>query len=128
MRVEEQPVIRVEVKDLLRKVEELRDEGCRLVQMHCTKVADDNYEINYSFDIDYQFKTLRMNITPENQIPSITGIYWAAFLYENEIHELFGVSINGINVDFKGTLYKKKMKNPFAVSPVKGGEETCPSK
>jgi ech hydrogenase subunit D len=128
MRAEEQPVIRVEQKDLLRKVEELRDEGCRLVQMHCTKVADDNYEINYSFDIDYQFKTLRLNITPETEIPSITGIYWAAFLYENEIHELFGVGIKGINVDFKGNLYKKKMKNPFAVSPVKGGEGTCPSK
>jgi ech hydrogenase subunit D len=128
MRVEEQPVIRIEPKDLLRKVEELHDEGCRQIQMHCTKVADDNYEINYSFEKDYQFKTLRMNITPETEIPSITGIYWGAFMYENEIHELFGISIKGINVDFKGNLYKKKMKNPFAVSPQKGDEEQCPSR
>ncbi len=128
MRVEEQPVTRIEPKDLLKKVEELHDDGNRLVQMHATKIADDNYEINYSFDKDYKFQTLRLNITPETEIPSITGIYWGAFMYENEIHELFGIWIRGINVDFKGNLYKKKMKNPFAVSPSKGGDTTCPNK
>ena len=128
MRVEEQPVTRIESKDLLKKVEELHDDGNRLVQMHATKVADDNYEINYSFDKDYKFQTLRLNITPETEIPSITGIYWGAFMYENEIHELFGIGIRGINVDYKGNLYKKKMKNPFAVSPSKGGDAKCPNK
>ena len=128
MRVEEQPVTRIEPKDLLKKVEELHDDGNRLVQMHATKIADDNYEINYSFDKDYKFQTLRLNITPETEIPSITDIYWGAFMYENEIHELFGIGIRGINVDFKGNLYKKKMKNPFAVPPSKGGDATCQNK
>jgi len=108
MRVEEQPIIRVEPKDILRKAEELHNEGYRQIQMHCTKVADDNYEINYSFEKNYQLKTLRMNITQETEIPSITETYWGAFMYENEIHELFGITFKGINIDFKGNLYKKK--------------------
>ncbi len=128
MRIEEPAVTRIEPKDLLKKVEELRDNGNRLVQMHATRVAEDNYEINYSFDKDYKFQTLRLNITPETQIPSISGLYWGAFTYENEIHELFGIGILGINIDYKGTLYKKKMKNPFAAPPSKGGDATCPSK
>jgi ech hydrogenase subunit D len=128
MRAGEQTIIQIEPKNLLRRVEELRDNGNRLVQMHATRVAEDNYEINYSFDKDYKLQTLRLNITPETELPSITGIYWGAFMYENEIHELFGIGIRGINVDFKGTLYKKKIKNPFAAAPVKGGDVSCPSK
>lgn len=128
MRAGEQTIIQIEPKNLLRRVEELRDNGNRLVQMHATRIAEDNYEINYSFDKDYKLQTLRLNITPETELPSITGIYWGAFMYENEIHELFGIGIRGINVDYKGSLYKKKIKNPFASAPSKGGDAPCPSK
>ena len=114
MRVEEQPVTRIEPKDLLKKVEELHDDGNRLVQMHATRIAEDNYEINYSFDKDYKFQTLRLNITPETEIPSISGIYWSAFLYENELHDLFGLQIKHINIDYKGTFYKVARPAAFA--------------
>ena len=49
----------------------------------------------------------------EARIPSISSIYWCAFLYENEIHDLFNVQVDGIAVDFHGHLYETAVKFPF---------------
>jgi ech hydrogenase subunit D len=126
MKTEEQPIIEVAPGELIKKVEELSQQGYRMVQMHCTKL--EKYEVNYSFDKDYKFVTLRLMVTEETEIPSITGIYWGAFLYENEIRELFGVKITGTNVDFGGHLYKKKIQYPFRLDMSKGGDSECQSK
>jgi ech hydrogenase subunit D len=47
-------------------------------------------------------------------LPSISSIYLCAILYENEIHDLFGVQVAGIAIDFKGKFYKTAIKFPFA--------------
>jgi len=39
------------------------------------------------------------------EIPSISNIYMAAFLAENEIQDLFNVKFSGLVIDFKRTLY-----------------------
>ena len=57
-------------------------------------------------------------------MPSITGVYEGAYLYENEIRELFGVKFKGINVDYNGHLYKKKAEAPFAAGANKE-DESC---
>ena len=41
-------------------------------------------------------------------------IFPAAFLYENEIHDLFGIAIEGINHDYNGKLYRTAVEAPFA--------------
>ena len=38
-----------------------------------------------------------------------------AFLYENEIHDLFGVVITHISIDYQGTLYRTAISTPFSV-------------
>ena len=43
----------------------------------------------------------------------ITGSYGAAFIYENELQDLFGVKVEGLNLDFKGHFYMKAMETPF---------------
>jgi ech hydrogenase subunit D len=35
-------------------------------------------------------------------------------LYENEIHDLFDIQVDGMAVDFHGNLYKTAIKHPFA--------------
>jgi len=44
--------------------------------------------MNYSFDRDYRFKNLRFTVKAGEEVQSISCIYWNAFLYENEIHDL----------------------------------------
>jgi ech hydrogenase subunit D len=127
MKREEQPIKNVEPNELIGAVEELHKKGCRFVQACCTKLAENQFEITYSFDKDYKLENLRVTIPQEIELPSITGAYGGAFLYENEMHELFGISFKGINIDFKGHLYKKKVKYPFNVDTNKV-DESCQKK
>ncbi|OPY37487.1 MAG: NADH dehydrogenase subunit C [Methanoregula sp. PtaU1.Bin051] len=108
-----QSITPIEVGRLVGNVERFRNEGYRLVQIGCTKVAD-HYEINYCFDKDYMFEVLRITVTADTEVPSITGMYWGAFIYENEMHDLFGIQVKGMNIDFKGTLIKTRVKFPFS--------------
>jgi ech hydrogenase subunit D len=115
---ENQEMIALDKNDLVGRVAELFAEGYRLVQIGCSTL-EGGYEINYSFDKEYRFTTLRVTLTPEGEIPSVSAIYPNAFLYENEIHDLFGVRIKNISVDYKGTLYRTAIKTPFSVGNVK---------
>ena len=112
--IEEQEMVGVEKRDLVEMVASLRSSGYRLVQICSTTLAD-RYEMNYSFDKDLRFKNLRFTVTPGESVPSIGLIYGNAFLYENEIHDLFGITIENMTTDFHGTLYKTRIPAPFAV-------------
>lgn len=113
--IEEQKMINGDIKSLLGKVKEFFDSGYRLVQISATKVPA-GLEINYSFDKDYAFVNLRVSMADVSQeIPSVTPIYWSAFLYENELHDLYGVKVKGINVDYKGNFYRTQVKTPFNI-------------
>ena len=111
--------------DLVGMVAQLYAEGYRLVQIGCTTLPG-AYELNYSFDKDYRFKNLRITAVPGEEVPSISVIYPNAFLYENEIHDLFGVVIKNINIDYRGTLYRTAIKVPFSVENIKFSEPPKP--
>ena len=119
MTIEEQPTTSIDTGKLIGRVEQFRNEGYRLVQINCTKVGD-MYEINYSFDKDYAFRNLRITVTGDTEVPSISGMYWGAFIYENEMHDLFGIQVRGMNIDFKGHLFTTSVKYPFSTAPAKG--------
>ena len=104
--------IDIEGQELLNQVAHMKENGFRLVQISCTRLGD-IFEIYFSFDKEYDFINIRLNITAEVELPSISLIYQPAFLYENEIHELFGIVINNISIDYKGGLYKMSVKTPF---------------
>jgi len=115
--MEQQTITLIEVGKLIGSVERFRNEGYRLVQIGCTRVGD-LYEINYCFDKDYRLEVVRIAIPAEIEVPSISGMYWNAFIYENEMHDLFGIQVRGMNIDFKGTLIRTKEKYPFSKPPV----------
>jgi ech hydrogenase subunit D len=115
---EPQEIVPIEKSDLVGIVAELFAEGYRLVQIGCTTLPD-AYEFTYSFDREYRFRNLRFAIAPEEDVPSISVIYPNAFLYENEIHDLFGLAIKNISVDYKGMLYQTAIKTPFSIGNVK---------
>lgn len=111
--MDNQELIQIDSSSLLEKVYSFFQDGYRLVQIHCT-LLENGFEINYSFDKDNKFTNLRIVITKDQEILSISNIYWSAFLYENEIADLFGVKIKNIVIDFKGTFYQSSKKAPFA--------------
>jgi ech hydrogenase subunit D len=113
-----QEIVAVEKCDLVGIVAELFAEGYRLVQVGCTTLPG-AYELTYSFDREYRFRNLRFTVAPGEEVPSISVIYPNAFLYENEIHDLFGVAITHIAVDYRGTLYRTALGTPFSIDNVK---------
>ena len=111
--IEPQDLRETTLERLLGEVLEMRDAGYRLVQIGATRT--EGFEINYSFDKDLTFVNLKIKLADNDQeIPSISGIYWSAFLYENELHDLFGLQIKHINIDYKGTFYKVARPAAFA--------------
>src|SRR5664280_215086 len=56
---------------------------------------------------------------PGEEVPSISAFFGAAFLYENEMRELFGVNVTGIALDLKGQLYKTDNNVPFSPSAIR---------
>jgi ech hydrogenase subunit D len=122
MKGKEQPIRDIPPNELLDGVGGYHRRGYRLVQICCTKLGEDSYEMTYSFDREYDFANLRTTVAARAEIPSVTDIYRGAFLMENEIRELFGINIIGINVDYKGHLYKKKAPHPFGPNPPPEGK------
>jgi ech hydrogenase subunit D len=101
----------ITVDTLLDKVRAKREQGHRLVQMSATRLPD-QVELTYSFDLDSRLTAV------ETRLPSISSIYDCAILYENEIHDLFNVKVDGLTVDFHGNFYKTAIKFPFGSTKV----------
>jgi len=110
----QEPNIKVILADQLRdEVRAMRKQGQRLVQMSATRLPDE-VELTYSFDLNDHLTNFRLVLPGEDTVlPSISEIYGCAILYENEIHDLFDVRVDGLTVDFKGNLYNTAVKFPF---------------
>ena len=103
----------ITVDQLRDKVRALREQGMRLVQISATRLPD-AMELTYSFDLNDCLTNLRLFLPGEDTVlPSISEIFGCAILYENEIHDLFDVRVDGLTVDFKGNLYTTSVKYPF---------------
>jgi ech hydrogenase subunit D len=122
---EAQEITAIEKRDLVGMAARLYAEGYRLVQVGCTTLPG-SYELTYSFDKDYRCTHLRLLVMPEEEVPSITAVYPNAFLYENEIHDLFGVTVSNIAIDYHGTLYRTAVKSPFSIENVTFSEPPKP--
>jgi hypothetical protein len=77
------------------------------------------FEIAWGFAREGEFETWRETIEAGTAVPSVSEFFGAAFLYENEIRELFGINVTGIGVDLKGQLYKTATRVPFSHQAVK---------
>jgi ech hydrogenase subunit D len=110
---QEQNIELITVDKLLDKVRALRQQGQRLVQISATRLPD-QVELTYSFDLNDRLTNLRLSLPGvATRLPSISPIYGCAILYENEIHDLFNVKVDGLTVDFHGNFYKTRIKFPF---------------
>ncbi|HZL44378.1 MAG TPA: NADH-quinone oxidoreductase subunit C [Verrucomicrobiae bacterium] len=110
---QEQTLEIIPLETLLDRVRGMRAKGYRLVQIGATRLPE-QVEMTYSFDLKNSLANLRFHVpAAEARIPSISSIYACSFLYENELHDLFNIQVEGMSVDFKGNFYKTAVKYPF---------------
>jgi ech hydrogenase subunit D len=99
-----------------------RSEGRRLVQISATRAAP-GFEVNYSFARGYDLDNYRIFLAPGEPLASVSGIFPTAFLYENEMHDLFGIPVENMTVDYKGGFYTLAKAAPYGypAGPEKAG-------
>ena len=119
----------VGIDELLSHVQALKGAGARFVQMHAERCIDDgSYRLVYTFinvraaqeqiaqDGSYAFENLVVEgIDQYQEIPSISSYYPAVFPFENEAHDLFGLAITDMQIDFKGFFYQVSTAEPMSV-------------
>lgn len=119
----------VGIDELLPHVQALKGTGARFVQMHAERCVDDgSYRLVYTFidvraaqehiaqDGGYVIENLVVEgIDQYQEIPSISSYCPAVFPFENEAHDLFGLAITDMQIDFKGFFYQVSTAEPMSV-------------
>lgn len=119
----------VGIDELLPHVQALKGTGARFVQMHAERCVDDgSYRLVYTFidvraaqehiaqDGSYAIENLVVEgVDQYQEIPSVSSYYPAVFPFENEAHDLFGLAITDMQVDFKGFFYQVSTAEPMSV-------------
>lgn len=119
----------VGIDELLSHVQALKGVGARFVQMHAERNVDDGtYRLVYTFinvraaqeqiaqDGSYAIENLVVEgIDRYQEIPSVSSYYPAVFPFENEAHDLFGLAITDMQIDFKGFFYQVSTAEPMSV-------------
>lgn len=103
------------LEELPALVANLKKQEYRFVQILCVN-TDDGLDVQYSFEKDgvlenYTIKGVKKGI----KVPSITDKYLAAFVFENESHDLFGLQVEGIAIDFGGNFYQLSVSEPMTI-------------
>lgn len=126
--IESQPILEIAPENLVAKVREMHEQCYRLVQIGATPCKE-QVEVNYSFDRDGRFATLRVRVPAVGaSLPSVSEVYWCAFIYENELHDLFKIQVTGNVIDYKGEFYRMSVPFPYAptVTPAQPATPTIP--
>ena len=111
----------------LARVEEYKKAGLRLALINATTIMPaegetEAFEIVWGFSKDGRpaqgetaaLEMIRERVAIGDEVPSVSPSFAAAFLYENEIRELFGINVTGLDLDLRGQLYKTATKVPFS--------------
>lgn len=103
------------LEDLHLEAARLKAEGWRFVQTHAVN-GDAGIDLYYTFMKDGHALNLRIEgVTKDQPVPSITDLFLAAFVFENEARELFGVDMRDIAIDFHGTMYAPAESEPMTI-------------
>ena len=98
--------------------ERMKEQGARFVQVLAVK-TDDGIDLYYTYDVQGTLTNYKVvGLTHDDPVPSITDVFLAAFVFENEARELFGVDMRDVAIDFGGHMYTLAETEPMSfISP-----------
>jgi ech hydrogenase subunit D len=117
-----QDIESVAAQDLLALTQDAKAAGYRLGQI-CATMHGEELEVLYTYEKDNILKNYKTAVcAKEPELQSITAIYPYAFIYENEMHDLFGVTFKNLALDYGGKFFKISSETPWNPLYGKGGE------
>ena len=109
--------VEIPLGELLCRVQTLKHEGLRFVQM-CAETTEAGIDLLYTFydeTCDNAPNLCVYGIDHDSEVPSIQGLYFAAFSYENETHDLYGVKFINMQLDFGGNFFNVATDEPMTI-------------
>ena len=100
--------------ELLARAAEFKAKGWRFVQ--CCATRD---------DATSEIANLRLVVAANDEVPSVGALFPCAFMFENEMHDLFGIGISGITLDYRGGFYHLHIPTPMARGELRAAKKAA---
>ena len=113
----------VDKAGLIPEVQNLLAQKARYCSSTCLDLGD-KFEIihHFQFENSVEFaKHVKVSIDKEDTLPSISNVYFAAILCENEMQDHFNIKISGLAIDFKKRFLRAKESPEYQL--IKGEKE-----
>lgn len=94
-----------------------QQQGWRYVQTLAVN-KDDGVDLVYAYMDMATGKLVNLvvsDVAHGATVSSITEAFFEAFVFENEIHDLFGITFDGLALDFNGNFYRLASDKPMTV-------------
>ena len=105
----------VSIEGIVPLAKERKADGWRFVQLMAVN-TEEGIDLIYTYMKDGVLQNNKVErVNKGDVIPSITGEFLAAFVFENEVHDLFGVDIRDIAIDFGGNFYALAQSEPMTI-------------
>lgn len=110
-----QSFVTLNASDIHDEAERRLADGWRYVQILAVNL-DAGADVVYSYMKDGELCNLTVeNVPRDGHLQSISDLYLEAFVCENEIHDLFGISFDGLKIDFLGNFYRLSSEYPMTI-------------
>ncbi|MCW4012621.1 MAG: FAD-dependent oxidoreductase [Candidatus Bathyarchaeota archaeon] len=110
----------VTTSGLLSKVKNLKAKDARFITITTNDLNEKEVELIYHFEDEKQVSSIRLLAEKGKPIQSITSLYVAAFIAENELQDLFNLSFEDLAVDFEGEMLKPASSPMTLLKPAVG--------
>lgn len=109
-------IVEISKDALLGYVQKMLYDGYRFITITCVDNGNGTFDLIYHFDKNLKMKNARVTVEKNDEVLSISKIFFSAILVENEIKELFGIPIKNIAIDYGGRmlLSDEELESPMA--------------
>ena len=89
-----------------------KERGWRFVNL-CASTVDDKVELLCTFSNHEELENLRFFVEEGEVVPAMSPLFPNAFMFENETHDLYGITFKGCIIDFGGKFYSPSVPTPM---------------
>jgi hypothetical protein len=131
--------IPIDSRDILGIASEKLAADWRFLEVHANRpYKNDKVEIMWSFidDVTQKVESYEAFVDPGASVDSLSHLYPCAFMFENEMHDLYGIDVRNLSLDYQGSFYRlridspmmdKDVDKPFRNAPATTGDDASPT-
>lgn len=105
--------VSITLEEVVPTAKRMLQDGWRFITQTITDLGDAGFDVLFHYDKDLEEQDFRVTVARGTVMPSMSGVYFAAMLIENENRDLFGVEYEGLVLDFNRTLYLEEAGDPI---------------